>query len=157
MTILDRALTVASPAEWVALTAILWASLQLVLARWRDLGPMTVGFVGAALVVLQIPPVDAGERVRVVALLALAVGLATLAWSRGAPRGVGRLALDAVVAFAAFVAGVVPAVAGPAFTPLAGGIVVPLLLIAALSLVLALERPGPRPVCVRVYRQVPIA
>lgn len=156
MTGLDRALTIASPAEWVAGIALVWACLQVVLARWRDLGPMTVGFVGASAVLLQIPPVDAGERVRVVLLLAIAVGAAALAWLRGSPRGVGRLALDGVVAFTAFVAAAVPAAAGPPFAPYAAAILVPLLLIAALSLVLALERPGPRPVCVQVYRQVPI-
>jgi hypothetical protein len=92
----------------VAATAALCAGLQLVLARWRDLGPLTIGVGGCAMVLgLPSPGVEVLGAVVVSALLAGA------GWARGGRRGVGRPALDGLV-----LAG---AIAGAATVPLLEG------------------------------------
>ncbi len=77
------------------------ALLQLILARWRDLGPATVGLAGMALV-LGLPQ----PALEVVGGLGLSLGIASAAWARGGRRGVGRPALVGLVIGGAAVAAV---------------------------------------------------
>ena len=86
-----------------ALAAVLLGAVQCVLSRWRDLGPLTVGAGGVA-VVLQASP-------DVLGAVGVAAVLAAFGWARGGRRGVGRPALDGLALGAAVVAGAVAAVA----------------------------------------------
>lgn len=83
---------------WVAAAAAGLAGLQLVLATWRDLGPLTVTALGAALVLVGVPDLDVGLLIGVAAVLAAA------GWARGGRRGVGRPGLSGAVAACAVVA-----------------------------------------------------
>jgi hypothetical protein len=127
--------------------------LQAILARWRDLGPLTVATGGAALLVALPRP-----EPPVLALVAAAALLASVAWARGAARGVGRPALDGLVLAGAVVAGML--VAG--LPPYAPAVVVKAATIGALALLgalatgLALERPGGARAGVRWVGEIPV-
>lgn len=81
--------------------AVLVATLHLVMARWRDLGPLTVGLCGVGLGLALPAPTDP-----VLAGVVLAMLISSMAWARGGARGVGRPALTGLV--------VAAAIAGPA-------------------------------------------
>jgi hypothetical protein len=68
------------------------AALQLILSRWRDLGPSTAGGMSAALLLVagDVGPVPVGAGPGPWIGLALAAGLATAAAARGARAGVGH-------------------------------------------------------------------
>lgn len=76
----------------LALAATWTALLQLVLARWRDLGPATVGLAALA-VWAALPHPDEW----VLAGIACAMTIAGIAWVRGGARGVGRPGLTGLV------------------------------------------------------------
>lgn len=137
------------PGTALAVLALAWAGLQLVLSKRRDLGPMTIGLVTAALIA------STAEERRVVAGMALGAGvLAAVSWVCGARVGVGRLALDGLVGVASLIVGLVPLVAGTE-VPL-GARLGPLLVAAAMAAGMALERPGPRRSGPSWYRRVPV-
>lgn len=85
-----------SPAWIAALVAVGLALLQLLVARWRDLGPLTVAAVAVAFLLM-----DEAPDPRVLLASTVAVGVASVAWARGSRRGVGRPAVTAVVVAAA--------------------------------------------------------
>lgn len=127
----------------VAALAVLWAALQWILARWRDLGPVTVGWVGCALI-LGLP----GGLYPVIAGL-IALGVAVLAQMRASRHGVGRPDLTMLALAGAAFGGLLPLWAGALWPDLdperlrAVGLM-PALLTGAVGGLLALERPGIR-------------
>jgi hypothetical protein len=127
--------------------------LQAVLARWRDLGPLTVAIGGAALLIALPRP-----ALPVLGLVAAAALLASVGWARGAARGVGRPALDGLAVAGAVVAGALVA----ALPPYAPAVVVKaaaigaLVLLGALATGLALERPGGARAGVRWVGEIPV-
>ena len=136
-----------------ALIAVSLAMLQGVLSRWRDLGPLTLAASGAALLVALPRPAPL-----VLALVALAVLLASLGWARGAARGVGRPALDGLVVGGAVAAGAVVA-SLPPYVPavvVKAAAVGALALLGALAGALALERPGGGRATVRWVGEIPV-
>ena len=75
--------------EWVGLCAALFSVVQLVFAPRRDLGSVTLGIAGAALI-LSMPE---GSTYVAVAV-AIALFVAAAAWFRAGKHGVGRPALN---------------------------------------------------------------
>ncbi len=118
-------------------------ALQLILASRRDLGPLTLGLVGAA-VAWGLP-----DHLFLDGVLA-SLGLYALAAIRGARNGVGRPAHTATALVAASVAIVAHLyVPGPA--PAVGSAV-----FGALLALAALDRPSPRTARAKWYRVVPV-
>ena len=133
------------------------AALQLIVARWRDLGALTIGLAGLTLAAARFyncDPAVVGGTLTVAAVLAAA------AWIRGARNGVSRLGIDGFVLSA--MTGLVTAIDwAPAWIsradvlwPTIVGAGAFLSLVGGLS---ALERPGFRPQRPWVRRRVPIA
>jgi hypothetical protein len=138
---------VLDPPVLVASAALGASAVQLVLARWRDLGPLTVTSWGLALLLGDPSP-------RSLVALALSSALAAAGWARGAARGIGHPALDGAAigaaALAVAAAGLVPTDAARA----AAG--ASLALVGATLTALALRRPGARRPGVRWIGEIPI-
>lgn len=118
-------------------------ALQLILASRRDLGPLTLGLIGAT-VAWGLP-----DRVLLDGVLA-ALALFTASEVRGARNGVGRPSHTALATFAAGSAIVASLwVAGPA--PAVGSAV-----FGSLLAIAALDRPSPRTARPKWYRVVPV-
>ena len=81
-----------TPPVGLAAAAVWCSLLQLVLARWRDLGGVTTGLVALAL--FSALPQPSSE---VLGLIAAAMLLASMGWARGGARGVGRPGLTGLV------------------------------------------------------------
>ncbi len=127
----------------LAAAAIVAGSLQLILASRRDLGPLTLGVLGAT-VAWGLP-----DRVLLDGALA-GLGLFALAEVRGARNGVGRPAHTALAMFVACLAIVASLfVAGPA--PAVGSVV-----FGALLALAGLDRAAPRSQRPKWYRVVPV-
>lgn len=141
------------PSQAFAVAAMLWSFLQLILARWRDLAPVTLALAGAALTVGTTPPV-AGACL-------LAVLVSGLAQARGARLGVGRPEIVGLTLSGVAFGGLLPLWL-PALVPTVDLVrvravaLMPILLSGALGGVLALERAGTRPVPPRWIGRIPI-
>lgn len=123
------------------------ALVQLILARWRDLGPVTVAVAGGLAAVLPGEPTWGA--------VAVAALLAGVAWARGGRRGVGHPALVFVVfAVAVAVNGGLVAVALPEGAEIVGAAAIGVVG-AALGAV-ALRRPGARWPPVRWLGEIPV-
>lgn len=130
--------------EWVAMIAALFAVVQAVYAPRRDLGPMTIGLGGSALM-LSLP---AGSAYVAIALT-VSLAIAAAAWTRAGRHGVGRPALNgaalATVAICGLVSLWLPDVAPSLdLQRVLDVLLMPCLLVTVVGGVLALERPGPR-------------
>jgi hypothetical protein len=131
----------------LGLLAVGWSLLQLVMCKRRDLGPLTIALVAAALT-LPGSPSSSG--------LALAAGsIALLSWLIGAKYGVGRLALDGGVALFALGAAVAPAWL-PVETPLLARLG-PVIVAGLVATAIAVERAGAHRSGPAWYRRVPIS
>lgn len=141
-----------TPPEWIAAAALVVAALQLILASWRDLGPVTVGLIGAT-GALAVPVADPAVRVHLAAATIAATGLASAAWVRGSRNGVGRPALTGAALLGAVAASACSwAIPGGPLVALAVGSGT---LGAVLGLA-ALDRAAPRTARPRWYRVVPV-
>ncbi len=142
--------------EWVAMAALLFALAQGVWASHRDLGPITVGMAGSALI-LSLPEISAYVAVAVTTTLLIAA----LSWFRAGRHGVGRPALNGAALATVAVCGLVPAWL-PAVAPGADlqrvldVLLMPCLMITVVGGFLALERPGPRRTRVHWVGKIPI-
>ena len=142
--------------EVAAAVALIAAGGQLLAARWRDVGVLTLCAVAASLAFARGFP----SPVAAAALLGAAV-VAALGWARGARHGVGRPGLFglglAAVALGALAPFLVPDGAPPEPRErLIRGALVAIGLCAAVGSSLALERPGPRRVRPILLRRVPV-
>jgi hypothetical protein len=126
---------------------VLLAALQLVLSRWRDLGPLTVAF-GGGLVALA-----PGAWTWVA--LSAAAAVAGIAWARGGRRGVGHpsLVLVTVAAAVAVNAGLAAAPADPSRAAVGAAAIG---VVGSVLGAAALRRPGARRPPVRWVGEVPV-
>ena len=139
------------PAEAVAGGMILCAALQLVLASWRDLGPLTLAFGGAAVALsLREPSAD------VPLLVLVGTGIAVLAWVRSVRHGVGRLAWDGFALCGAVLASALPDLPGPLAARAPDAALFCGLGIGIIAQIGALERKGDRRPRPWVKRRVPV-
>ena len=129
-----------------------WAGLQLALSGWRDLGPMTVGTAAIAIAVAAEAP---NARPVVAACVAIAAIGAASAWARGSGHGVGRPALSGAVLAVALPLSLAPWLVHvpPDYAIRAA---IPVIVVAALASLVALERKGVRRVRPMWYRTVPV-
>ncbi|MCA9494682.1 MAG: hypothetical protein KC621_32360 [Myxococcales bacterium] len=139
------------PDMFVAATvaAALAAALQVLLARWRDLGTSTVALGGAAFCLGGSSGVEA-VAVAIGVALASAVGT----W-RSSRAGVARPELTSAIAALAVAVGL-----GGAWLPSEGlrvGAVGALLLCGAVALGSSIARLGARPVRVRWVGEIPVS
>lgn len=123
------------------------------LARWRDLGPLTLAASGSALLIALPRPSPL-----VLGLVALAVLIASAAWARGSARGVGRPALDGLVLGGALVAAAIVTALPPHSPALVvkAAAVGALALLGALAGALSLERPGGVRASARWVGEIPV-
>jgi hypothetical protein len=146
-------------AEWLALAAALWAVLQLAAASWRDLGPLTIGLLGASVMTAEQEAIRGDAPSKLLLALLVAGGLlAAVAWARGARHNVGRLALNGLSLLAAIAACTLPWLLPSMWlgrpVPLVGVAAIPCGLVALIATAAALERPGNRYVRPRWYRRI---
>lgn len=135
------------------------AVLQLVLARWRDLGPLALA-ASAILVVLALPapPLAVWVGVSVAALVSAS------AQARGASRGIGHPSLASVVLGCGIaIAAGVEAVSGAAVGSVSGGAstvrivgAVAIGIVGLVATAVALRAPGARHRPVRWVGEIPI-
>lgn len=141
-----------TPAEWTVAAALVAASVQLILASWRDLGAVTIGLIGAS-TVLAAGVDDPPARMRLAVGIVAATALASGAWARGSRHGVGRPSLVGAALLGAVAAGAcswaIPGVPAAALAVGSGA------LGAVLGLA-ALDRAAPRGARPRWYRVVPV-
>lgn len=133
--------------------AALAAAGQLALARWRDLGPLTVTLVATAM--LTGAPSHDGA-----AWLTAAAVVAAAGWWRAARHGVGRADAVGMALAGAVVGGLariwVPAASGADPGRISEAVVPACVLVGLVATVLAIERPGPRRQRVWHHREVPV-
>ncbi|TVQ86769.1 MAG: hypothetical protein EA397_19600 [Deltaproteobacteria bacterium] len=144
------------PGEVAAAVAVGLAVLQWLASPWRDVGATTLCAAGVALAFSGGFPSSFTA-----VLLAVALVLGAVAWARGARHGVGRPGL-AGVGLAAMALGLLSPFLLPDVVPpgprerLVEATLVLIGLCGAVSLPLALERPGPRRPRPFFLRRVPV-
>lgn len=142
--------------EGAAAAALVIALAQLAASPWRDVGVLTLCAAACSVAAARGFP----SAIEAWALL-VALGVAAVAWARGARHGVGRPGL-AGLGIAALAVGVLTPYALPDLLPpgprerIMQGTLVLIGLCGSIGLALALERPGPRRPQLRLFRRVDI-